>query len=180
MELPSDEHIFNLIKDGKEEGINQLFHKYYKSIVIKIHRMLMDQQIAEDLAQELFMDFWTKRDQIAIQQSIGSYLNRAAYNRALNFIKSKKLSFNDIDSVNEIEFMNPDEYEEESDYDLQLAQVYKSIESLPEKCRIVFSMSRFEEMTYAMIAKELGISIKTVENQISKALKYLRNNIKKE
>ncbi len=173
----SDEQLLLLIQGKEERGIDLLFKKYYKVCVMKAFNILADSHMAEDIVQELFSDFWSKSDHFSINQSLSSYLQRATFNRALNYIKSKKLNFEELDD-RQNDFIDGSVEDGDLKEDL-LIQMEVLIEELPEKCRIVFSMAKFEQKTYAQIAEELDISIKTVENQISKALKFLKNNLKK-
>lgn len=166
----------NLISLQDEKGIEILFQLYFDKCVNKSYQILGDFQAAEDLTQELFSDLWTRKATLNVSSSLGAYILKAIYNRSLNYIKAKKINFSEIDSSFEeiSEELTDEDIKEKL---LQDLEVY--IECLPEKCRIVFSMSKFEQMSYAQIASELGISIKTVENQIGKALKILKNNFKK-
>ena len=173
----SDEQLLLLIQGKEERGIDLLFRKYYKICVSKAYNILADSHMSEDIVQELFSDFWQKADHVSINQSLSSYLQRATYNRSLNYIKSKKLNFEELDDRQD-DFADNSIEGGDIKEDL-LLEMEALIEELPEKCRIVFSMAKFEHKTYAQIAEELDISVKTVENQISKALKFLKNNLKK-
>lgn len=132
-----------------------------------------DQNIAEDLAQEVFFDLWRKRDKLNIKTSLKAYLRRAAVNKTLNYIRDKKINFEEEDKIPDLDNEQTSVIQKMSADELQV-KITAAIDSLPERCRIIFSLSRYEEMTYKEIAQKLDISIKTVENQISKALSILR------
>ncbi len=155
-----------------------LFKKYYPFVCIIVHKYVADKTKVEDITQEIFTELWVKRDQILIHSSVAAYLRRMAVSRTLNFLRdSKKYNWDDLDS--QVEMMPVVGYHQPEailmlDEEELKKKLGNAIEKLPEKCRIVFVMSRYDELSYAEIAENLDISIKTVENQIGKALKYLR------
>jgi RNA polymerase sigma-70 factor (ECF subfamily) len=124
--------------------------------------------------QEVILELWNKKDSLEVNTSLFAYLKRSVYNRSLNFIKSRAKIASDEQPL--LLMKDKEDSIEEELYGSEMAsKLNKVIESLPEKCRHVFALSRFEEKTYNEIAEMLDISSKTVENQISKALKILRN-----
>jgi RNA polymerase sigma-70 factor (ECF subfamily) len=160
------------------DSIEQLFKQYYPFVCNVINAYVRDRTVTEDIAQELFTELWVKRDQLNIHTSVPAYLRRMAVSRSLNHIRdSKKHNWDELDATTE---MAPGLSGASASVIQQMeeAELKKSIDvaigMLPEKCRIVFLLSRQEEMSYAEIADHMHISIKTVENQIGKALKLLR------
>ena len=178
LDQAQEQYVLFLLKEGREEGIDLLFKYYYKDLVLKINQLLADIHASEDLAQEIFLEIWNKRQSIDIVQSFRAYIMRAGTNRAINCLKAKNLSFSEIDldrDDHHLETQSDEDYEQK---ELFFANLRDSIASLPEKCRIVFCLSRYDKMTYAEIAAQLNISIKTVENHISKAIRILKENAK--
>jgi RNA polymerase sigma-70 factor (ECF subfamily) len=174
-----DEMILERLKAGQESAMSLIYSHYYSTLVSRLYSILGDLQFAEDLCQDLLAEVWSKRDQLNISSSLKYYLLRASTNRALNFVKSKKLDFEELDQDTDYaDSDDPSVSQESSEKDLNIERLYQSIDSLPEKCSIVFRMSRFENMSYSQIAETLDISVKTVENHIGKALKILRNQLK--
>ncbi len=166
-----------MLHAGKVDAIEAIFKQYYKYICISGARYIRDKQVVEDLVQDLFYDLWKKRDRLNIKTSLSSYLRTAIRNRSLNFIKSQRIDFAEEDEI--VNFKNDSADSQENMESSELEEyLHRSIDRLPEKCRIVFSLSRFEELSYKEIAEKLDISVKTVENQISKALKLLREDLK--
>jgi len=160
------------------DSIEQLFKQYYPFVCSVIRPYVKDKAITEDIAQELFTELWVKRDQLTIHTSVPAYLRRMAVSRALNYIRdSKKHDWDELDasietapglsgpSANVLQHMEEAELKK---------RIHAAIDNLPEKCQITFLLSRREEMSYAEIAEHMDVSIKTVENQIGKALKLLR------
>ena len=156
----------------------QLFKKHYALVCNVVFKYVADKSKVEDIAQEIFTELWLKRDQIHIHTSVPAYLRRMAISRALNYIRdTKKYEWDDLDplaeTIPDVTYQQPEAIQALQEEELKrILEV--AIEKLPEKCRIIFLLSRYDELSYADIAQHLNISIKTVENQIGKALKYLR------
>ena len=167
-----DELLALLLTDG-ELAIDLIFRKYYAFLCKSVYRIISDTQITEDLAQEVFYEVWKKRAQLKITTSLRAYLKRAALNKALNYIRDQKIDFRNAPAKEELVSKTDSIIQELAAENLQ-AEINAAIDNLPERCRLVFVLSRFEEMSYRQIAEQLDVSMKTVENQISKALKSLR------
>lgn len=170
----SEQEIVGAIKQGNERIFEVIFRKYYQSLCNYANSMLKEIDEAEEVVQNLFSGIWEKRTELEISVSLKSYLYRAVHNHCLNRIKHLKIR---------------EEYQQyansyyESSYESVSQSVIKNelerkieeaIDKLPEQCRLIFRLSRFEELKYHEIAEQLAISPKTVENQIGKALKILR------
>ena len=173
----TDQELINSLQKGDEQAMDVLFHRHYSFICRTVYRVLKDNNLAEDIAQEVFFGLWKKRENLTISTSVQAYLKRAAINKSLNFIRDQKVKFDDEEKMPVLTNQQATSQQQLEADDLQKL-INESIDNLPEKCRLVFILSRFEEMTYQEIADKLDISIKTVENQISKALKYLRVALK--
>lgn len=160
-----------------EDNLELIFKKYYKLVCSTIYKLIPDYNLAEDLAQDVFCDLWRKRGHLNINTSLKAYLRKTAVNKTLNYIRKKKVITTNDDSEVLVKIESPNhnrtlEYAELQEF------INRTIDKLPTKCRIIFMLSRFEEYSYKEISEELGISTKTVENQISKALKKLRKAMK--
>lgn len=172
----TDKELVEFLHQNDETAIERIFKQYYSYICSAVYKIIPDPNLTEDLAQDVFYELWRKREKIEINSSLKAYLKRAAINKALNYIRSKKMKF---DSDDDAAVINIAVSSSEGSYEaMELQEIINAvIDTLPEKCRIVFMMSRFEEMSYKEIAAKLEISIKTVENQISKALKILKREV---
>ncbi len=169
----TDEELIALLASEEESTIDLIFRKHYTFLCRSVYRIISDTQITEDLVQDVFYELWKKRAQIKITTSLRAYLKRAALNKALNYIRDQKIDFRNAPEKEGLMSKEASVVQELAAANLQ-QQIDQAIDSLPERCRLVFVLSRFEEMSYQQIADHLNISIKTVENQISKALKSLR------
>ncbi len=169
----TDQELLELLAQDSDQAIVLIFRLHYSFICQAVYRVIPDQNLAEDLAQEVFLELWRKRDQLQVNTSLKAYLRRAAVNRSLNYIRDRKISFELDDSQVPIASGLPTIGQHLEAEELQRF-IDQAIDQLPERCRVVFVLSRFEQLSYAEIAENLDISVKTVENQISKALKLLR------
>jgi RNA polymerase sigma-70 factor (ECF subfamily) len=161
-------------KNNEEEFFESLFKKWYAVLCPFVFRIVKDKEIAQDLVQDVFVKLWEKREQIEINISVKSYLFRACMNAALNHEASrKKYKVSNDESLNLSLSANESADDELNSSELQ-KKINEAIDSLPPGCKNIFVLSRFEELSYKEIAETLQISIKTVENQMGKALKILR------
>ena len=171
-----DQAILEQLRKGEEAAIDVLFRKYYTFLCRVVVRVVKDENVAEDLAQEVFFDLWRKRDTLHINTSLKAYIRRAGVNRSLNYIRDQRLPLEDEEKMPDVSARQPNAIDQLETSELK-ALIDQAIDRLPERCRIVFTLSRFEQLSYKEISDKLGISVKTVENQISKALKLLRANL---
>ncbi len=166
------------LREGDEDALRHLFNRYYPQLLTAVYRMVPDEETCKDLAQEVFVELWNKRAQLEIRTSVRAYLHRAAVNRTLNYIKSRKrMLLEEPNDQHQQADLSHIEIDQQADLQNMEDALHRAIEQLPEKCRLVFSLSRFEQLSHREIAEQLGISVKTIENQITKAMKFLRNSL---
>ncbi len=153
-----------------------VFRDYYKPLVRYGTTFLKDSDEAEDVVQQVFVSLWEKRTQQDIHTSIRAVLYKSVQNACLNKIKHLKIRNNYAE-----ELKATAAYENSSD-PAQVNELNERIrmamETMPEQCGRIFKMSRFEQLRYQEIADQLGLSVKTVENQMGKALKIVREELK--
>lgn len=164
------------LKADDRTALRDLFKAHYPMVCQAIFRFVQDRSTTEDLAQEVFLRFWEKRHKIEVSTSLPAYLRRMGVNEGLGYLrKAKRWSGNELDAAQE---PAADDSAEAQYLQGELEQhITAAIHSLPPKCRTVFQLSRFEDLTYLEIADQMGISIKTVENQMGKALRVLRKRL---
>jgi RNA polymerase sigma-70 factor (ECF subfamily) len=169
--------LLNRLKGDDESALKDIFYKYHPAVYQTILKIVIESNTAEDLVQDLFFRFWEKRHQLDIQGELGPYLRRMAVNEGLGYLrKNKKYSIEDIEEQYNLSADGGTDSLQLHN-DLQKA-VQDALTHLPPKCRTVFSLSRFEGLSYREIGEEMNISIKTVENQMGKALKVMRALLK--
>lgn len=163
------------------DSVEQLFKLHYAFVCNVINRYVHDKARTEDIAQEIFAELWVKREQLVIHTSVTAYLRRMAVSRTLNYLRdTKKHTWQELETSLDLEAsqlsLQPKVILEMEEAELR-ERLDVAIQALPEKCRIVFMLNRMDEMSYAEVAEHLDISVKTVENQIGKALKLLRKAV---
>ena len=173
MKQYSDQELIDEWKRNKDRGIELIFKTYYTFVCHVLYRIIPDENTVEDIAQDVFFELWKKRTQIDFVTSLKAYLRRAARNRALNHIRDQRMAFAEESDMPALPTNDPTINQILAAEELK-QQIDEAVDSLPERCRLVFVLSRFENMSYREIADNLDISIKTVEHQIAKALKSLR------
>ncbi len=166
------------IKQLDKAAFEKLFREYFVPLTAFAKKYVGDVDSAKEIVHDVFVNLWTKRETIDLEKAVKSYLYTSAYNRSLNYIRDHKKFDNNV-SV-EDNFSKASDWNFENNVDaLELEEkINRVINSLPKKCREVFLMSRFEGLKYHEIADKLNISVKTVEGQMSKALKALKENLK--
>jgi RNA polymerase sigma-70 factor (ECF subfamily) len=162
------------IKGGIESAFDSIFKELYAPLSGYAVKYLKDLDQSEEVVQDVFCNLWEKRQKINITTSLSSYLYTSVRNRCLNEIRRQKNTT--IQSNHGIEeIADNDTRIEEIELDQRIEQ---AIQDLPEMSRKVFEMSRSDGMKYKEIADKLGVSIKAVEANMSRALKKLRNDLK--
>jgi len=165
--------------NGGEMGAFRAIYRKYAPIMQSFAAKFTDWTTAEDLVQDVFMRIWVNRESSPINESLQTYLFRAVRNRCINHLEHLKVKANyearemiELQIREAVYFQSPEQLLIRQE---QLEQVRREIEKLPEKCRQVFKMAYDEDKKAAEIADELRLSVRTVETQIYKALKTLRN-----
>lgn len=167
-----------MLKEGEETAFEMIFKSHYQALCNYAFTFLHDRDEAEEIVQSTFLNIWEKRKVIEVQTSLKSYLFRAVRNTCLNVLKHAKIRQHHATET--VALTNPgheDVTEQVHATELE-AKIANAMEALPEQCRLIFKMSRFEELKYAEIAEHLNLSVKTVENQMGKALKIMREQLK--
>lgn len=166
------------MRSGDTQAYEMIFRTHYVPLCNYAFTFVADRDMAEEIVQGTFLYLWEKREAMEIHSSLKSYLYTAVRNRCLNEIKHRKVRQQHINR----ELLTADAGMESVSEEIAAAELEEriqiAIEKLPEQCRMVFKLSRFEELKYAEIADQLSISIKTVENHMGKALKIMRQQLK--
>lgn len=155
----------------------QLFREHFAPLCHFAAQFVQDTDSARDITQKVFIKLWENREHIDPQKSIRSYLYTSVRNRCLNYLRDQKKFRSQILDVEAMEGVLFFEEDNPGLSDLE-DQIARALESLPDKCRQVFELSRFQDKKYKEIAEELNISEKTVEAHMSKALKILKEQLK--
>ena len=176
----SDEVLISMLKDGDRSAVAELYDRYWKILLAKAFDRLKSREDAEEIVQELFIKIWRRRQTIELQFSFKTYIFAALRYDILHYIAKHKHRKGDIslDTTDDLQFS----VQEEEFHSLEMKELQQQIslviDSLPEKCQIIFKMSRNDGMSAKKIADQLNLSPRTVETQIGKAIRVLRKSFK--
>ncbi|OSZ79219.1 RNA polymerase sigma-70 factor [Chitinophagaceae bacterium IBVUCB1] len=156
---------------------DMMFEKLFKSQYKRLHAyactILYDEDEAEEIVQQMFVKLWEKKEKLHELQSVNAYLYRAVHNDCMNYLKHEKVKANYRSHALHTGSEAASDASDNKLHQLE-ERLRQALAELPEQCRTIFQLSRFEELKYREIADRLGISVKTVENQMGKALKLMR------
>jgi RNA polymerase sigma-70 factor, ECF subfamily len=167
------------IRKGDISVFEKVFREYYAPLTLFASTLVKDREVAEEIVQEFFYYYWNNRHSIEIQSSLKSYFFQSIRNRALKHIRHENVKQRYVAGVMDNTPAGSHIYELNV-YELKELEekVQVILNRLPATCSRIFSMSRFEGMTYKQIADKLSISVKTVEANMSKALAGFREGLK--
>jgi len=169
----SDIEIMQGLGRGDKKALTVLYSNYWKILYVSSYNLLKDKEVCEEIVQDVFVDIWNKRKDIKIKVSLKSYLYACVRYKVFSQFRTNKIRrvelFEDLDR--RIQYTTP---ETKIMHDELKEHVNLIVESLPEKCKRVYILSRNEQLSHKEIADQLGISVKTVENHITNALRVLR------
>lgn len=174
----SDEQLIVLLKKGNESALKTIMFKYWEGMYKMAAHSLQNNLTCEDIVQEIFIQIWNNRTQLELKHSLKAYLfastRYAIYREVKKELRLKKQ--HDSHDITYIEYHNP---QNALEYDELLIQIEKAVKALPAQCKKIYKLSREEQLSHKEIAYSLKISTKTVENQITIALKRIRKAIMK-
>jgi RNA polymerase sigma-70 factor (family 1) len=169
----SDKELMAIINRG-DDAFLEVYKRYWKKLYLHAYNLLEDKQASEDVIQDVFTTFWTKKDKVAIS-NLSHYLYQAVKFQIFNLFRNGKIAQKHIDRIKVTEFVNSTEDS------LNLKELEESLQGLlsqlPDRCREIFYASRFENLSHAEISDKFKISNQTVKNQVSKALKHLKGSM---
>ncbi|MDD5570312.1 MAG: RNA polymerase sigma-70 factor [Bacteroidales bacterium] len=153
-----------------------MFRSNFKGLCFFAVTYVKDYETAKELVQDSFITLWEKRDTIDLSKPVKTYLTTTIRNRCLNYLRDNKKFNNNIIDIESLQIEAEHADNKLGEKELR-GRINDAIGELPEKCREIFVLSRYENMKYQQIADMLQISIKTVETQMSKALQHMRERL---
>jgi RNA polymerase sigma-70 factor, ECF subfamily len=174
----TEQNLYGALREGKLTAFEMIFKTYYQPLCQYAYSFLNDKDEAEEVVQSTFIIVWEKREQFEVQTSFRSYLYRMVRNACLNVIKHSHVKQAHLKFARAAGEPRHEQVSDEvlsTELELKIAE---AMLTLPDQCRRVFQLSRFEELRYQEIAEQLNISVKTVENHMGKALKIMRTQLK--
>jgi RNA polymerase sigma-70 factor (ECF subfamily) len=177
VELPV-EQLITTLKAGDLTAFEMLFRTYYQPLCNYAFTFVQDRDEAEEIVQSTFLNIWEKRENLSIHTGVKPYLYAMVRNACLNVLKHEKIKQQHATMEMAIAERSIESVARTVIASELEAKIHDAMDHLPEQCRLIFKLSRFEELKYAEIAEQLDISIKTVENQMGKALRIMREHLR--
>ncbi len=173
---PTDTDYAELIRTGDESAFRALFESYSESLLDFAFGFIRDVQVCEDIVQEVFVSIWRNRTKLNPELSLKAYLYKSVRNQALKYLRHANVEREAERYLQELYYV-PRTPEDEL-YQVEMTVLLdRTIRQLPERCRTIFLMSRFDGLSYREIAEVLDISINTVKTQMGRAFASLRKNL---
>ncbi len=176
MPLASDADVLARLRSGDHAAFDAIFRQWYEPVVRSANRVLHDPGVAEELSQDVFLELWRRRETLAPDSSVAGYLMQAVRNRALNHLRHLQVQRKSAVYVEALS-----EPAEHADAETQAGElrdaIRDAIEALPPRTREVFLMSRERDLRYSEIAEQLGVTVKAVEANMTRALRQLREKL---
>jgi RNA polymerase sigma-70 factor (ECF subfamily) len=167
----NEEIAWKEIRQKDMKAFENYYKENYKRFLLMACKYLKDSSLAEEIVNDVFMKIWEESHRLEIESSLTAYIYRSIINKSINTLKKLRKE-NNIPT--DLSFFPDEGYERYQIEENELKiKIYEAICHLPAQCRKVFEMSRFEKMKQQEIANKLGISVKTVKNHITIALKQL-------
>ena len=178
----NNEEVFIKFKKGDTQAFELIYKKYFSRMYSLSKKVVGDSYIAEDITQQIFLILWEKHDSIAIEGNLVGYLARSVYNLSLQHLRKNNIHTRHHGKIYDEFLSNSKGYFESQlmfiEDDENISLLRKSIQNLPSQCREILELSKFKEKDNKEIAQYLGISTRTVENQLYIGLKKLRQIMK--
>ena len=172
----NDRDLLERLRQGDSAAFDAIFRTWYGPLVGTAERMLRDRAVAEELVQDVMLELWRRRESLAADGSAQAYLFQATRNRVLNHLRHVKIEQRSEPEVRGDVPSSPHADAAVGEEELDVA-VQRAVQSLPDRCREVFELSRVHGLKYAEIAEMLGVTVKAVEAQMGKAMRTLRERL---
>jgi RNA polymerase sigma-70 factor (ECF subfamily) len=174
---PQDRNIAELVRAGDALAFRKLYDAYAESLLDYALSIVRDVSVSEDIVQVIFVNVWKNRSRLNPQLSLKSYLYKSVRNQALKIIRHEKVEQGAQENIRSLYYV-PESKEDESAKIEQTAALNRAIEQLPERCRLILLMSKYDGLSYAEIAAVLDISVNTVKTQMGRAFTAIRHALR--
>jgi RNA polymerase sigma-70 factor, ECF subfamily len=178
MTLEND--FFRLLNKNDEDAIQLIFDAYYNELCLYASVITKNFEIAEEVVEDVFINLWKNKDELTITKSLKGYLYKSTYNGSLKALKAgipgRKMENNDEDIFKTSMYADPESEFILKELEDKAQEIYKS---LPPRCREIYFLNRFENLTYPQIASRLNVSLGTVKTQMFRAFNKFRQEFRK-
>ena len=182
--MKSEEELLQILQNGDEDAIKLIFDKHYESLCLYAESLTKDRHTAEEIVEDIFIHLWMNNQNSSITKSIKNYLFRSVHNNCLNYLDKLRTERKNVENLNytllDNELLQPFTPDQPiSKLILQeLEEKANSIlESLPNQCKEIYTLNRFENLSYSEIARQLNITVGTVKTQMSRAFQKFRDGL---
>lgn len=172
----TDRELLDRLAQGDRDAFDAIFRAHYAAVVGVAERIAGERAVAEEVGQDVMLELWRRRESLSVDESLRAYLVRAARNRALNHLRHERMKVRTAPHAAGEAVTHPAAPARLAEAEIDAA-VRQAVSELPERCREVFELSRGAGLRYSEIAGVMGISVKTVEAQMGKALRMLRERL---
>ncbi len=173
-----DADLLALLKEGNEEAFVTIYHRYWECLLNAAYQRLRSREDAEEVVQEVFVNLYLRRNEIEPKSSLAAYLKTALKYKVIDMYRLQQLHYKHIDNLIAETQVDPQAVDEELAIKEFKLSVLSACQKLPQKCREVFIMFRFEELSHKEIAHRSAISVSTVKKHLHKAMFFLREELK--
>ncbi|WP_430965413.1 RNA polymerase sigma-70 factor [Spongiimicrobium sp. 2-473A-2-J] len=164
-------------KKGNKKAFRKLFELFWEPMYVNAKSIVLDEAIAKDIVQDIWLNLWQKREHREIK-NFEAYIFRSVNNGCFKYLRDNKLSASQLQVIESLELTSPSDAESQHNLDQTRFIIEKSLTGLSPRCQQIFRLSRMEAASNEEIARRLGISKRSVENQMSIALKSIRQNLR--
>lgn len=174
----SGSQLISFLKKGDHKAMEDIYSLYWEEVLDSAYKRLRDEEVAQDITQEIFISLWENREKVQLTGTLRAYLEGAVKYRVINYFRSSAIKEKHKEDLS---LLLRDDLEHSAENRLILKDLRQEVDEamldLPEKMRLIFSMSRKQEKSIGEISDELGLSAQTVKNQLSAALKVMRKRL---
>jgi RNA polymerase sigma-70 factor (ECF subfamily) len=171
-----DRLLLERLRQGDERAFEEIFRAWYPTLVRIAGALLKEQERAEEIVQDVLLELWRRREQLSGEGSAHAYLIRSTRNRSLNAIRHERIERREAPFLAQSDVTPALALADLEGEEIGVA-LTTAVAALPDRCREVFQMSRVEGLKYQEIATALGVSVKTVEAHMGRALRLLRESM---
>jgi RNA polymerase sigma-19 factor, ECF subfamily len=182
--MKTEKEILYLLRKGDEEAIRYIFDVYFEKLCLYAEGIIRDHQAAEDIVEDLFITVWLHAETNPIHTTLPNYLFKSTYNNCIRYLNKRKAEARDNERLSYVltdpEIVQPltSGYPVSGMVAMEMEKKAESIlESLPDQCRKIYTLSRYENLSYPEIAAQLKITVGTVKTQMSRAFQRFREGL---
>ena len=171
----TSEDIFSLLQQGNKKGLELLFEQYYRPLVMYAMKFVVVPEEAEDVVQDIFIQFWERNKFKTIESNLRSYLYQSVYHKCMDLLEGNKRNTKKAEDC--LQDFSISEMPDEEEWEVLIANVYQEIDKLPQHTRTIFNAIVLEGKPYKTVAQELDISVNTIKTSLSRAMTSLRKEL---